>query len=53
MSVLMLFYGVACMSATFLMSNSVRNAKWSVIGHIWVVAGILYWLIADKEKRVN
>lgn len=53
MSIVMLMFGVLCMLSTNLMYDSVRNAKWSIIGHLWVIGGILYWLIEHSKEVIE
>ena len=44
----MISFGVLVLALTFLMGNPHRKTKWTITGQLWVVGGILYWLIENK-----
>ena len=50
MSTVMIFYGVLAIALTFLVNDKVRNAKWTIVGQMWIIGGILYWLIEHQHK---
>ena len=46
----MILYGVLVLALTFLIGSEVRQAKWTISGQMWVIGGILYWLIEHQHK---
>ena len=50
MSTMMILYGVLVLALTFLMGNKLRKAKWTISGQMWIIGGILYWLIEHQQE---